>query len=915
MVGTLVVVGFVGFVNSASSATCLNCGDPELTCSPANQTGDIGDVFNFTANGGSGTYSWTATAGNPSVGSGQNFSTTYSVYGNKTVTVKSGTQTATCSVSVECEQGGSCVPPTGLTPRGSIVSPTGQISLGWNPVPGATHYNVRLDDGTSDRYDDPRFTTCSDNSHYYCENNVTVTNIPNVPVTAGRTYEFWVDPQFSPARDYCNGITTFTIVAPPAETHKACVNNACKIVSGPGPNSCNTNSDCAVTPPPPPSCDFPGALTGNITSYSGAQAHATVTNNSACNKVVTFASYEVFIEPGQPGWLDTQVLHDYQTVTLSAGQTQQLTVDNASCRTQIDIYEGQVQPHLSDEAGGFPGQNLLDYEFTSNPLCGATPTLSCSPQNQTVAVNANANFTATGGTGTYSWSTNIGSDSGNPASGTGTNFTTSYSTPGNKTVTVSSGSQTVACNVTVNELPPQTLTCNPQNQSVFVNSSANFTASGGTGTYSWSGGESPSTGSGSSFSTSYSSVGNRTVTVSSGNQTATCNVVVNTEPQQTLSCNPQSQSGNVGSFFNFTATGGSGTYSWIASDGSPVNGTGSNFWTQYNSSGFRTVIVTSGNQTATCNVTVNQQQQNNLTCGPQNQTANVGDLVNFYANGGNGNYSWNAYDAQITSGYNQNFSTRFNTTGSRNVTVTSNGQTATCYVNVNNVAGNNTYFQITKNVLNRTLNQNVYVNFVEAQSNDSLEFEIKVRNTGNTNAEVNLKDILPADLNYVYGSATMNGYYLNDSVINYNGVSLGNIYPGEEKVIRLRATVRPNAPAVTITNQAIATMNSNTQNAFATIQIRNRGQVLGAADIVTGPEDVMPWALSLGFIFSLVVYFYFFYSRPERKNVSFAVVNASIVNSEQENNEDAGVFKAVRPKKELDALLSELKKSENVADI
>ncbi len=879
-----ILSGLFGFANLAE-AQCggSTCGEVPLTCSPQHQTGQVGTSFNFTAEGGDGNFSWSAPGSNVRSGSAQNFSTSYSSTGYKTVYVTSGTQTKTCAVTVD---------------------------------------------------------------------------------------------------------------GPVIETHKACVNNACTIVSGPGPNTCYTNSDCVVLPPPPPSCDFVGALTGNITSVSGAQSYATVTNNSSCTKTVTFAAYRIFIEPGNPGWLDTQVLNDHQTVTLSANQTQQLTVNNASCRTQLDVYEGQVQPHLSDAAGGFPGQNLLDYDFTSDPLCGVTPpTLTCSPANQTVNINGAANFSAAGGTGTYSWSafggnpasgssqnfstsysssgtktvtvtsgnqtatcnvavnpptelplscnpanqsvntnspanfsasggngtyswsTNVGSDSGNPASGTGINFTTAYSTAGYKTVTVSSGSQTVACHVTVNEPPQNTLTCNPQNQSVYINSSANFSATGGTGTYNWSAGDgSPSTGVGSSFSTTYGSVGARTVTVSSGNQTATCNVIVNTQPQQTLTCNPQSQSGNVWSNMNFSATGGNGSYNWYASDGNPTSGTGSNFSTQYSSSGFRTVIVTSNGQTATCNVTINQQPQNNLACIPQNQTANVNDLVSFSATGGSGTYSWSAYDAQISYGSSQNFSTRFNSVGFKNVTVTSNGQTATCYVNVNAISGNNTYFQITKNVLNKTLNQTAYVNSIEAQSADLLEFEIRIRNNGNTSAEVNLKDLLPTDLNYVYGSATNNGYYLNDSVMNY-GVSLGNLYPGEEKVVRLRATVRLNAPAVTITNQAVATMNSNTQNAFATIQLRNRGQVLGAADIVTGPEDVMPWALSLGFMASSIIYFYFFYSRPERRRVSLAAVRTvDVVDVPTEKNDEPGILKAVMPKKELDVLISALKKAETSPD-
>jgi uncharacterized repeat protein (TIGR01451 family) len=726
--------GILGFSNAAVAECGPTCGEVPLTCSPQSQVGAIGDVLNFTAEGGNGTFSWSAVGGNPSAGSNQNFSTSYSTAGSKTVTVSSGSQIKTCNVTIGCGQscGGGDNPPVDPPAENVSCSPANQ--------------------------------------------NVNIGQLARFSATGGDGSYSWS-------------------------------------ASGGSPSN------------------------GNNSNFS--------------TRYSTSGSKTVVVS--------------------SAGKI-------STCHVNVN------QPPV--------------------------PTLSCNPQNQSVLVNGTANFSATGGTGIYSWSANGGS----PANGSGANFSTSYSNAGSKTVTVTSGSQTANCNVAVSEPPVSTLSCNPQDQSVLVNGTANFSATGGTGSYSWSAsGGSPITGNGSNFSTSYSTAGNKTVTVTSGNQTATCNVAVNEIPQQTLTCNPQNQSVFVNNSANFSATGGTGTYSWSGGE-SPSTGSGASFSTQFNSVGFRTVVVTSGNQTATCNVTINQQQQNNLTCGPQNQSANVNDVVNFYANGGNGNYSWTAYDAQITYGNNQNFSTRFNSAGSKTVTVNSNGQTATCYVNVNTVFGSNTYFQITKNVLNKTLNQNSYVNFVEAQSNDLLEFEIRIRNTGNTNAEVNLKDILPSDLNYVYGSATMNGYYLNDSVINYNGVSLGNVYPGEEKTIHLRVTVRPNAPAVTITNQAVATMNSNTQNAFATIQLKNRGQVLGAADIVTGPEDVMPWVLSLGFITSLVVYFYFFYSRPMQRRVSLAEVSVADIVSVT-SDEETGVFKAVRPKKELDALISELKKAETAPDV
>lgn len=106
-----------------------------------------------------------------------------------------------------------CVAPTGLNPAGTIRTPdeTTSITFSWNAVPGAVRYNVRLDDGTPDRHDDPRFATCAPSPHYYCENGITATSISDVPVKASRTYQFWVDPIFDPPRAYCNGSARFTV--------------------------------------------------------------------------------------------------------------------------------------------------------------------------------------------------------------------------------------------------------------------------------------------------------------------------------------------------------------------------------------------------------------------------------------------------------------------------------------------------------------------------------------------------------------------------------------------------------------------------------------------------------------------------------------------------------------------------------
>lgn len=101
---------------------------------------------------------------------------------------------------------------SGLSPSG-IVKPTGDpayVILSWPSVSGATHYNVRLDDGATLRYDDPRFETCQNSPHYYCENGIASTSITNVPVKPGRTYSFWVDPVI-PGCGYFNGNTVFSV--------------------------------------------------------------------------------------------------------------------------------------------------------------------------------------------------------------------------------------------------------------------------------------------------------------------------------------------------------------------------------------------------------------------------------------------------------------------------------------------------------------------------------------------------------------------------------------------------------------------------------------------------------------------------------------------------------------------------------
>ncbi len=166
--------------------------------------------------------------------------------------------------------------------------------------------------------------------------------------------------------------------------------------------------------------------------------------------------------------------------------------------------------------------------------------------------------------------------------------------------------------------------------------------------------------------------------------------------------------------------------------------------------------------------------------------------------------------------------------------------------------------QVTKFVRNVTLGQTNFSSSVDAQGLDTLEFEIRVRNNDNTTvSSITVRDILPQELLYVSGSTTVGGQAAADGVTQ-GGLTLYSLNQFEERIIRFRAVVfYGTATGRTITNQATATGPSGTlQNGFATVNIRSRGQVLGIGDIVTGPENPVPWVLAIGLLGSLAFHFF-----------------------------------------------------------
>lgn len=105
-----------------------------------------------------------------------------------------------------------------------------------------------------------------------------------------------------------------------------------------------------------------------------------------------------------------------------------------------------VNPVFNNVSGGgflFPG--FIDF-FGGNlgsVLGAATTTLSCGPSSRTVATGQLTTFSATGGNGNYVWT------APQMAPRSGNTLTVFYTSPGNSSVTVTSGSQTATCNVTI----------------------------------------------------------------------------------------------------------------------------------------------------------------------------------------------------------------------------------------------------------------------------------------------------------------------------------------------------------------------------------------------------------------------------------------------------------------------------------
>lgn len=151
----------------------------------------------------------------------------------------------------------------------------------------------------------------------------------------------------------------------------------------------------------------------------------------------------------------------------------------------------------------------------------------------------------------------------------------------------------------------------------------------------------------------------------------------------TLSCSVEAGAVNTNQAAIVTAIGGNGIYAWPTSNPGITTAAGNQFAVSYPNPGDYPITVTSGNQTATCDVSVVAiVTPNTLACAPAVQNVMLGQVADISATGGDGAYGWSSPYVSVPTQSGSTFSEQFPATGLKIVTVISANLITACIVNV-----------------------------------------------------------------------------------------------------------------------------------------------------------------------------------------------------------------------------------------
>lgn len=523
---------------------------PPVACSPATQVAAIGIAAPLTVSGGSGTASWTSDGSNaPTTGTGTSYSATYAAPGTYLVNVTRSLQTDSCTVVVS---------------PGPVCSPTAQTV-----IVGQTATLTAAGGGGTYTWSSPGSVAPQSGSGASYGVSYAVSGAHAVTLSDGTD------------TSDCTVVVEALLACTPALQEvgpgqaaqlRAAGGSGTYAWSSPGSDAPDTGAGATYT------VTYSSTGTKTITVTSGTQSEdcqASVVSGLVC-------------APGNQG--------------VGVGQAAQFTAAGGSGPYAWDSVgsDPPVTGAGSSYSASYAGVTSALVNVTSGAsqdscVVEVDDVLDCQPATQTVGVGQAATFTVTGGTGTYAW---YSPNSDAPAAGTAATYSATYPAAGSRTVTVASGQQVDTCAVTVDSL----LVCSPASQTVGTGLSASFSASGGQASKSWSspGSNAPTTGTGASYSATYATSGTKTVTVTSGTQTADCTVTVD----PALECAPATQNVAAGASASLTATGGTGGYAWSSPSGTPTSGSGAAYSVAYPGLGTYTVTLESGGLSTTCEVVV-----------------------------------------------------------------------------------------------------------------------------------------------------------------------------------------------------------------------------------------------------------------------------------------------------------------------
>ena len=240
---------------------------------------------------------------------------------------------------------------------------------------------------------------------------------------------------------------------------------------------------------------------------------------------------------------------------------------------------------------------------TAAPSAPVVSALNCSPATARPGESVQCSAAVTGTVTSQNWT----AAGGNPASGAGASFSTSFDAEGGKSITL------LACNgsacvsqsgsVTVAQPAPMisAVGCSPASVELNkpVSCSPSVTNSTGSTTYTWAAPDgSPNTGSSASFSTSYASAGGKNVSLTACNGSACATqqqaVTVNAAqaPQvRSVECSPTPVETGKPVTCRVSADGTVTGQTWSAPDGNPNAGNGAAFTTSFATAGRKPVSV------------------------------------------------------------------------------------------------------------------------------------------------------------------------------------------------------------------------------------------------------------------------------------------------------------------------------------